>query len=500
MFYHLDRYAASIIARLRGCGVAEDRIREDLRFDVVERQGELVATCNLSDILDDAAADGEGLEVSLGRQAPGEICRNLASARKSHVAEGRPGRTACVEFASVYPTAPYPLADIRVAFVGDAIANQLQQDGWKVTREFFSNDAGQQVLTFSRAIYACYAAGFDQATAAALKVPDYIRGIARQLQAERGRDLLDLSEDEWLPPVRTFALDRILGRIRGDLASLGVMMDSFVSEQGLRNDGRLEAAVAQMLGHAVEDAPVGADAPNAKLSIAAGIAETEHQLVLRSETGEWTYLAADIAYHFYKVSRGFQRVVNVMRRDHEAYFQKLEAVIDPLLPPDVELFHRTIGAVQVVPDCRRGTAGLAEVTSHCDPVALRLSMLLCGDEDLSPEASVEGLCGPDMAGLVATLGASIEPPGEGEGVFDLPVLTHLMAWPLWRRHAVETNDPHRIALFLQSFANLHIATQDEAVLSEPCLADRGALAKIVRDACNHIGLFDPVFRAVGQTH
>ncbi|MFZ9134282.1 MAG: arginine--tRNA ligase, partial [Gemmobacter sp.] len=244
---------------------------------------------------------------------------------------------------------------------GDALARLLAFAGWEVTREYYINDGGAQVDVLARSAYERYreAHGLAPAIADGLYPGDYLIEVGQALKAEYGASLLDRPESDWLAPVRDFAIARMMETIREDLALLGVTMDVYFSERSLYGTGRIEGALESLRArglvyHGVLEPPKGKTPedwePRAQtLFRSTAFGDDVDRPVMKSD-GSWTYFAPDIAYHFDKVTRGFDLLIDVLGADHGGYVKRLKAVVGALSDERVALDVKLIQLVKLWKD------------------------------------------------------------------------------------------------------------------------------------------------------
>ncbi|MGA1684734.1 MAG: arginine--tRNA ligase, partial [Gemmobacter sp.] len=271
------------------------------------------------------------------------------------------GRRVNVEFVSANPTGPMHVGHVRGAVFGDALARLLAFAGWEVTREYYINDGGAQVDVLARSAYERYreAHGLAPAIADGLYPGDYLIEVGQALKAEYGASLLDRPESDWLAPVRDFAIARMMETIREDLALLGVTMDVYFSERSLYGTGRIEGALESLRArglvyHGVLEPPKGKTPedwePRAQtLFRSTAFGDDVDRPVMKSD-GSWTYFAPDIAYHFDKVTRGFDLLIDVLGADHGGYVKRLKAVVGALSDERVALDVKLIQLVKLWKD------------------------------------------------------------------------------------------------------------------------------------------------------
>ena len=262
------------------------------------------------------------------------------------------GQKVNVEFVSANPTGPMHVGHVRGAVFGDALSRLLVFAGYDVTREYYINDGGAQVDVLARSAYERYreANGLDPEIREGLYPGDYLIPVGEALKANYGATLLDKPESVWLAEVRDFATARMMEMIRADLASLGVTMDVYSSEKAMYGTGRIESAIETLrgLGLIYEGT---LEPPKGKLP---DDWEEREQTLFRSTAhgddvdrpvkksdGSWTYFAPDIAYHYDKVTRGFDILIDILGADHGGYVKRLKAVVSALsggrVPLEVKL-------------------------------------------------------------------------------------------------------------------------------------------------------------------
>ena len=253
-----------------------------------------------------------------------------------------------VEFVSANPTGPLHVGHTRGAVFGDALANLLAYSGYDVTREYYINDGGSQVDVLARSIFLRYQEAFGKEVVfeEGTYPGDYLIPIAKALKEKVGDLYLNKPEDNWLPELRNFAVEAMMNLIRADLDLLGIEMDTFFSEKSLYGSGKIEAALARLRDNGliykgVLEPPKGKKADDWEPREQTLFKSTEHgddvdRPVLKSD-GSWTYFAPDIAYHFDKISRGFDILIDVFGADHGGYVKRMKAAVSALSSGEVPL-------------------------------------------------------------------------------------------------------------------------------------------------------------------
>jgi len=257
-----------------------------------------------------------------------------------------------VEFVSANPTGPMHVGHVRGAVVGDALARLLAFAGWQVTREYYINDGGAQVDVLARSAYERYreAHGLEPEIREGLYPGDYLIPVGEALKSRFGDTLLDKGEQYWLAEIRDIASAMMMEEIKGDLALLDVRMDVYSSEKALYGTGQIEAAIRTLrdMGLIYEgtlEPPKGKEPEDWEPRVQTLFRSTAHgddvDRPVQKSDGSWTYFAPDIAYHFDKVNRGFDALIDIFGADHGGYVKRMKAAVAALsggrVPLDIKL-------------------------------------------------------------------------------------------------------------------------------------------------------------------
>jgi len=272
-------------------------------------------------------------------------CVNAEGTDYGRVDEGH-GQKLMVEFVSANPTGPMHMGNARGGVLGDALASVLDRAGYNVWREFYVNDAGNQIEKFASSIDARYQQlilGEDQV---AFPEDGYqgedIRELARAFYDEHGDSFLNKDVPERHAAMARFGLDRNIPKMQSDLKRYGVEYDEWFFESSLHESGFVADTVAKLgeKGYTYEK--------DGALWLKTAQILTENMLkagkkqeeidklelkddVLRRANGFYTYFAADIAYHRNKLeTRGFDYAVNVWGADHHGHVARLKGALDAL--------------------------------------------------------------------------------------------------------------------------------------------------------------------------
>jgi len=280
----------------------------------------LVAALPPSDWVERAEIAGPGfINVRLRPQAKQHVVRTGLAAGdrygRSPRTEGAPGERVMVEFVSANPTGPLHVGHGRQAALGDAISELLVWRGHGVTREFYYNDAGNQIenLALSVQARARERLGVPAQFPADGYHGDYIREIADKYLASGAKDAEDLEA------IRRFAVAELRAEQDRDLQAFGVRFDNYYLESSLYTDGRVERTVRSLRESGETFERDGA------LWLKTTDYGDDKDRVMRKSDGSYTYFVPDVAYHLTKWERGFRRAINVQGSDHHGTVARVRA-------------------------------------------------------------------------------------------------------------------------------------------------------------------------------
>ena len=256
------------------------------------------------------------------------------------------GRKIMVEFVSANPTGPMHMGNARGGVLGDTLASVLQKSGADVWREFYVNDAGNQIEKFAKSLEARYLQIIKGEDAVEFPEDGYhgddIRELARAFYDREGEKYLDCDQKTRPDALARFGLDNNIPKMQRDLARYGITYDQWFFESSLHESGYVADSVQALtdLGYTYEkDGALWLHtsrilAENLKK---AGKSDADIEKlglkddVLRRANGFYTYFAADIAYHRNKFAvRGFDKVINVWGADHHGHVARLKGAMDAL--------------------------------------------------------------------------------------------------------------------------------------------------------------------------
>ncbi|MDQ0244908.1 arginyl-tRNA synthetase [Bacillus fengqiuensis] len=236
------------------------------------------------------------------------------------------GQKVQVEFVSANPTGDLHLGHARGAAVGDSLCNVLAKAGYDVSREYYINDAGNQINNLTLSVEARYmqALGKDVEMPADGYHGEDIVQIGKKLAEEHGDKYVQMDETERLAFFRDYGLKYELAKLQRDLEEFRVKFDVWYSETSLYQNGKIEEALAALKenGHIYEE-----EGATWFRSMTFG---DDKNRVLIKQDGSFTYLTPDIAYHQDKIKRGFDKLINIWGADHHGYIPRMKAAIQAL--------------------------------------------------------------------------------------------------------------------------------------------------------------------------
>ncbi|KIN61285.1 Arginyl-tRNA synthetase [Sulfitobacter noctilucae] len=453
------------------------------------------------------------------------------------------GQKVNVEYVSANPTGPLHVGHTRGAVFGDALASLLDFAGYDVTREYYINDGGAQVDVLARSVYLryCEAHGQEVAFPDGTYPGDYLVAVGEALKDKVGDAYLDKGEQFWMEDIRDFATEQMMVLIRSDLKALGVEMDVFYSEKSLYGTGRIEAALEDLknkglIYEGVLEPPKGKKPEDWEPREQTLFKSTEHgddvdRPVMKSDGG-WTYFAPDIAYHYDKVQRGFDQLIDVFGADHGGYVKRMKAAVSALSDGKVPLDVKLTQLVKLFKNGepfkmskRAGTfVTLRDVVDQVGPDVTRFHMLTRKNDAMldfdfdkvleqsreNPVFYVQYAHARVASVLRKAAEAGITADDATLAAADLSLLDHdselgllrkLAEWPRLVETAARTNEPHRVAFYLYELAaDLHGLwnkgnevtslrfIQDDAAISQAKIALARATAIVIAAGLGILGV------------
>jgi len=391
-----------------------------------------------------------------------------------------------VEYVSANPTGPMHMGHCRGAVVGDALAGLLEYAGWDVTKEYYINDAGGQVDTLARSAHLRY----REALGETIEIPegfypgDYLVPVGAALAAEFGDTHVNAPEADWLALFRTRTVALMMERIRADLALLGIEQSMFFSEAslGTKVQDALDTLKSKgLIYEGVLEKPKGDAADDWEARPQTLFRSTDfgddQDRAMQKSNGNWTYFAGDVAYHWDKLTRGHDALVNIFGADHAGYVKRMTAAVKALsdgrVPLDIKIVNlvKLLRAGEPVKMSKRaGTfVTLGEVVEEVGKDVVRFVMLTKRPESMmdfdfakvveqsrdNPVFYVQ-YAHARIASLgrkVAEAGVALpEPDLALLDADELNVVKMAANFPRIVEQAADAREPHRIAFYLGDLA------------------------------------------------
>ncbi|MER2038967.1 MAG: arginine--tRNA ligase [Solibacillus sp.] len=231
-----------------------------------------------------------------------------------------------VEFVSANPTGDLHLGHARGASVGDSLCNVMDFAGFNVSREYYINDAGNQINNLAYSLEARYKQALNmdaEMPEDGYHGPDIVE-IAGKLAEQFGAEILEKSEEERFNFFREHGLKLELAKLQNDLKNFRVEFDVWYSETSLYKNGKIEVALDKLKanGHVFEE-------EGATWFRSTTFGDDKDRVLIKND-GSFTYLTPDIAYHEDKLHRGFDKLINIWGADHHGYIPRMKAAIEAL--------------------------------------------------------------------------------------------------------------------------------------------------------------------------
>jgi arginyl-tRNA synthetase len=389
------------------------------------------------------------------------------------------GRRVQVEYVSANPTGPLHVGHGRGAAVGQALVRLLKAVGYDVTGEYYINDAGRQMKLFGASVFARYLELCGRSAA----VPEdgyhgaYITAVAERIKEQLGGAPENPVPADLEDRCRSLAYQEMLGLIREDLASFGVEFQSWFSEASLHASQAVEQVLEELKSRGLLLEQDGA------LWFRSSAFGDEKDRVVKKQDGEYTYLAADIAYHRDKLRRGYDLLIDVWGADHHGYIPRMQAVMQAYGHPKerlhvvlVQLVKLLRGGAEVKMSKRTGSfITMREVIDEVGADAAKFFFLMRDsrthldfDLELATQRSADNpvyyvqyaharICSlwrvaaergiPRPSAIKADLTVLTDPD-------ELGLIRKLSAFPEILQASAATFEPHRVTYYLQQLAAL----------------------------------------------
>ena len=401
-------------------------------------------------------------------------------------------KTYNIEFVSANPTGPMHVGHSRGAIFGDVLANLLIFNGNKVTKEYYINDYGNQIINFTESVfYRLREIKFKEKfpNKENLYPGDYVIDIAKNILKEhREIDLADFKKSFAILSVQS--LKHSMNLIKTDLKALGISHDNFVSEKSLVEKNLVEKAIQNLREKKfVEDGylnpPKGEESKSWKktkrLIFKSTLFEDDTDRALQKDDGSWTYFANDIAYHSDKISRNYNYLINILGADHTGYIKRITASVKALSNNKTILICKVCQLVKLFKSGRpykmSKRAGdfisVQELLNQVDRDSIRFMMLnrsndveLDFDFDKILEKTRENpvfyvqYCYARISSLFRTLKVDINSEFEIDknnfnlNEHELNLFRKIIDWPKVIETASIKLEPHRIPFYLYELATL----------------------------------------------
>ncbi len=456
-------------------------------------------------------------------QVLSEILSQQASYGRQEIGEAKKVQ---VEFVSANPTGPLHIGHGRGAAIGDVVANILSSCGYTVEREYYINDAGNQMNTLGRSLFYRY----QELMGETVEFPeghyqgDYMRDLARELQSEAGDRYHRVPLDEVLPFFTRYAGDKILAGIKADLAGFGMSFDQWFSEQSLHDRDEIRKTIQRL-----EEAGFVYDQDEAKWFRSTAFSDEKDRVVIRAN-GISTYFAADLAYHKNKFGRGFDMVIDIWGADHHGYIDRMLAGVQALGRDRsdlriilVQLVNLLRGGMPVAMSTRAGEfVTLREVIDEVGKDAARYIFLTRRtDSPLDFDLEVAKMQSNDnpvfyvqyaharlcrVFEVAAERGVAIDFSQEGiaKGVRaltlpeELAIIKLLSEYPEVVANCARMLEPHFIPYFLHelvslfhSYYNRHRILSDDVETTQARLYLAAAIRQVIHNALKLLGVTAP---------
>jgi len=244
-----------------------------------------------------------------------------------------------IEYVSANPTGPMHIGHARGAVFGDSLANLLEYVGYDITREYYINDSGQQIINLAKSVYFRYLEllNKDKILFTDDMYPgEYLIPVAQIIIKKYGDKFLKVEESEWIEIFKKISIDCMMNLIKEDLLSINISHDVFTSENSLKSNGYIDKVVNildnnNMIYEGVLEAPKGLKKEDwesrPQLLFKSTLHGDDLDRPLKKSDNSWTYFAADAAYHYEKYIRKFTSIINIWGADHGGYVKRIEGIV-----------------------------------------------------------------------------------------------------------------------------------------------------------------------------
>ncbi len=458
----------------------------------------IIDTLSTSEIFESLEIAGPGF-INM-RLTPQSLCLDVKTCLETGTKFGEVnvgnGEKVNIEYVSVNPTGPMHAGHVRGAVVGDTLASLLSKAGYDVTKEYYFNDAGKQIEVLAHSTYLRYKEALGEnigEIAEGLYPGDYLKDVAKALIEKDGDKWFNADEAEWYEPVKDFAVKTIIELIREDLKLINIEHDVFTNERVLIENGTLDKSFKfledkDLIYTGTLPPPRGKEMedwePVPLTLFRSSNFGDDVDRPLKKRDGTWAYIMPDIAYHYDKIQRGFNLMINLLGKDHGGYEQRIGPVVDAFSDGKASLKVVYNGMVKVlkngVPVKLSKRSGnlitLREMVEEVGADAVRFFMMTrTPDSELEFDFTkvieqskdnpvfyvqyVHARCCSvmrhaadmfDAANITDEKLAQVDMSVLGEA--ELDVVKVLINWPRIVEQAAQAFEPHRVAFYLQDVA------------------------------------------------
>jgi len=446
--------------------------------------------------IDEVKIAGPGfINLFLNKSIFYECCKNVLDLKNDY-GKSDYGKSALVniEYVSANPTGPMHIGHARGAVFGDSLANLLEYSGYNVTREYYINDAGQQIINLARSVYIRYIEilkdkepifGDD------LYPGEYLIPVAKSIIDKFGDKFISLKELDWIEVFKEYSINAMMLLIKNDLSLINIHHDNFVSEQSLKSNGLIDNVVELLskknsIYEGVLEAPKGQKNDDwesrPQLLFKSTLFGDDLDRPLKKADNTWTYFAADAAYHYDKYKRNYTSIINVWGADHGGYIKRIEGIVKTVSDSKVnfdvklcQLVNLSKGGKPVKMSKRAGNfVTMKNVIDTVGPDVLRFIMLTRKNDapldfdlvkvkeqskdnpvyyvqyanirinSLYEKAKIHGI---DLRDDLNNINFKLL-----ENISEINLIKLISKWPRQVEAAAKANEPHRITFYLNELA------------------------------------------------
>ncbi len=465
------------------------------------------------------------------------------NANKFGINENEKKNNYLVEFVSANPTGPLHVGHCRGAILGDVISNILKFNNHKVTKEYYVNDYGNQIINFTKSVYLRirelkFSEKFPQDNHD-LYPGDYLIDFAKNIVSENS-DLNFDYYDKISEKLTTLSIEQALRLIKKNLNSLGINHDNFISEKNIVSNNEVENVIKflekkKFVYKGTIKAPAGEDNENwverEQLLFKSSDFGDDKDRPLQKSDNTWTYFASDVAYHKNKIDRKYDYLINILGADHAGYIKRISSSVEALSGKKGKLICKISQLVKLIKDKkpfkmskRKGDyITVDDLIKEVGKDATRFIMLnrssdveLDFDFDAVKEKSKDNplyyvqYCYARISSVYRHIGMNLDSKIEFKKLNfefsreEIKILKKISEWPKCIELASSKLDPHRIPIYLYELASefhsyWNLGKQipekrfinDQKVVSEDKLIFLKAISNVVKSGMDIIGVQTP---------